>query len=78
MAITDAQRRAHEKYIAKAYGSVSIRWPREFCDQVRAEAENQEETLAGYVRKAIESRMREDNGAEQDDTKKTPCIDTEP
>ena len=64
MALTEARRKANEKYIAKAYGSVSIRWPREFCEAVRTEAERQGETLAGYVRKAIEQRMSIEGGQE--------------
>lgn len=57
MAITEAQKRAHEKYIAKAYDSVSIRWPREFCDRLRAAAEHNGQSIASYVREAIEQRM---------------------
>lgn len=58
MALTPTQRKANEKYIKKNYDSISIRWPREFCDQVREAAEQNGETLAGYVRKAIEERMK--------------------
>lgn len=60
MALSEAKRKANEKYIAKAYGSVSVRWPRDFCDQVRAAAEESGESLAGYIRKAIEARMEND------------------
>lgn len=60
MALTEAQRKANEKYIAKAYDSISIRWPREFCAQVRAAAEASGESLAGYVRKALEMRMEQE------------------
>lgn len=60
MAITEAQKRAHEKYIAKAYDSVSIRWPREFCEQLRAAAASSGQSLAGYVREAIEEKMKKE------------------
>lgn len=65
MALSEARKKANAKYIAKAYDSVSIRWPREFCDQLRAAAAESGESLAGYIRKAIECRM------EQDDTTAT-------
>ena len=60
MALSEAKQKSNEKYIAKAYGSISIRWPREFCEQVRTAAETSGESLAGYVRRAIEQRMEHD------------------
>lgn len=65
MALSEARKRANAKYIAKAYDSVSVRWPIEFCDRLRAAAAKSDESLAGYIRKAIEYRM------EQDDTTAT-------
>ena len=61
MSLTEAQRRANEKYIAKAYDSVSVRWNREFCDKLRDTAAASGESLAGYIRKAIEMRMEKEN-----------------
>ena len=60
MALTEAQKRANAKYLAKAYDSVSIRWPREFCEQLRAAAASSGQSLAGYVREAIEEKMQRD------------------
>lgn len=57
MALTKAQRKANEKYIAANYSAVTCRWPREFCEQVRAAAEESGQSLAGYVRQALEERM---------------------
>ena len=57
MALTEAQRKANEKYIAANYSAVTCRWPREFCEQVRAAAEGSGQSLAGYVRQALEERM---------------------
>lgn len=49
MALTPAQRKANEKDIKKNCDGVAIRWPRDFCDQVRAEAERQDESLEGML-----------------------------
>lgn len=57
---TEAQKRAHKKYTDAHYQQIAIRWPREFCGRLKAEAQAQGESLAGYVRKAIEQRMERD------------------
>lgn len=54
---TEAQKRAHKKYTDAHYQQIAIRWPREFCERLKAEAQAQGESLAGYVRGAIEQRM---------------------
>ena len=61
---TEAQKRAHKKYMDVHYQQIAIRWPKEFCEQLRAQAQAQGESLAGYVRRAIEQRMERD-GAQQ-------------
>lgn len=57
---TEAQKRAHKKYTDAHYQQIAIRWPREFCERLKAEAQAQGESLAGYVRRAIEQRMERD------------------
>jgi predicted DNA-binding protein len=57
MALSDIQRKANDKYIAKNYERLPISYNKEFCEKVRQCASDAGETLAGYVRKAIEMRM---------------------
>lgn len=57
MALSSSQRAANDKYIAAKYQRLPISYPNEFCAQVRAAAEKSGESLAGYIRKAIEMRM---------------------
>ena len=57
MALSSSQRAANDKYIAAKYQRLPISYPNEFCAQVRAAAETSGESLAGYIRKAIEIRM---------------------
>lgn len=57
MALTEARRRANEKYLAKNYKQVAIRWPISFVDRLHDAAEANGESLAEYVRAACERRM---------------------
>lgn len=60
MALSSSQRAANDKYIAAKYQRLPISYPNEFCADVRAAAEASGESLAGYIRKAIEMRMESD------------------
>lgn len=57
MPLTEAQRRANDKYIKENYQKLSISYPREYCEAVKAAAKEAGESLAGYVKKAIDTRM---------------------
>ena len=60
MALSSSQRAANDKYIAAKYQRLPISYPNEFCAAVRAAAEASSESLAGYIRKAIEMRIEAD------------------
>lgn len=60
MALTESRRAANDKYLAAHYKRLPISYPNEFCDEVRIAAEAAGESLAGYIRKAIEMRMEAD------------------
>lgn len=60
MPISEARRRANDKYIKEKYERLPISYPKEFCEQVREAARKKEESLAGYIRKAIEQRIKEE------------------
>jgi hypothetical protein len=62
MALTKAQRKANDKYIKGKYQRLPVSYSKEFCAQVRAAAEASGETLAGYVKTAIEARMHGQSG----------------
>ena len=67
MPITDAQKRAHEKYFKENYQRLTISYPKEYCEAVKAAAKEAGESLAGYIKKAIDTRM-ESEMQEQPDT----------
>lgn len=58
--LTKAQRAANEKYIAANYKQVAVRWPADFAAAVKQAAEDSGESLAGYMRRAIEAQMERD------------------
>ena len=60
MALSEAKRKANDKYIAAKYERLPISYSKDFCAAVRAAAEASGCTLAGYVRKAIEAQMDRD------------------
>lgn len=55
--LTKTQRAANEKYIAANYKQIAVRWPAEFAAAVKQAAEESGESLAGYMRRAIEAQM---------------------
>ena len=60
MALSESQRKANDKYFKENYQRLAISYPKEFCEKVKEAAARQDESLAGYVRKAIEQRMKEE------------------
>lgn len=71
MALSARQRVANDKYIQKNYDRLPLNYPKTFCETVRSAASESGESLAGYVRKAIEYRM------ERDGTKDLQAKETE-
>ena len=57
MALTEARRKANDKYIKEKYERLPVSYPKDFCEKVRRSAEEAGESLAGYVKKALENRM---------------------
>lgn len=58
--LTKTQRAANEKYISANYKQIAVRWPAEFAQAVKQAAEESGESLAGYMRRAIEAQMERD------------------
>lgn len=67
MALTERQRAANEKYIAANYKQIAVRWPNDFAQAVKQAAEDTGESLAGYMRKAIEAQMERDSQERESD-----------
>lgn len=65
--ISESQLRATAKYHRTHYKQVAIRWPVEFVDMLGSASKESGESLAAYVRKAIEERMERD-GFKQTET----------
>ena len=68
MPITEARRRANDKYIKEKYERLPVSYQKEFCEKVRTAAAAKGESVAGYVRKAIEERMSREEQDHQADT----------
>lgn len=61
MPISEARRRANDKYIKEKYERLPVSYPKEFCERVRKAAADNGESLAGYVKKAIDTRMEKES-----------------
>lgn len=57
MAITDAQRRAHEKYFSKAYKQVKLAMPIEEAEALERYCTMHNLSKAGFIRQAIKAAM---------------------
>ncbi len=60
MSITEARRRANEKYNAKAYDEIKVRVPKGKKDDIKAHAEKNGETLNGFINRAIDEQIKRD------------------
>ena len=61
MAITEAQRRAHDKYFSKAYKQVKLAMPNDEAEALEKYCSEHGYTKAGFIRRAIiEAMARED------------------
>ena len=58
MALSEAKRKSNDRYIAAHYKQLNVSYPARFVESVRAAAADCGESLAGYIRKAIEDRMQ--------------------
>lgn len=61
---TEARKRANDKYNAKAYDRINIAIPKGDKEKIKTHAEQQGESLNGFVKRAIDETMERDNGTE--------------
>lgn len=60
MPLTEAQRRANDKYIKENYQRLTISYPKEYCQRVKEAAKNAGDSLAGYVKRALDQQMEKE------------------
>ena len=61
MPISEARKRANRKYNEKAYDRIALTVKKGEKDRLKAHAEQQGETLNGFINRAIESQIQTDN-----------------
>lgn len=61
MAISDAQRRAHDKYFKENYRQVKLSMPNEEAEALEKHCSERGYTKAGFIRQAIQEKMARDN-----------------
>ena len=57
MALTEAQKKANAKYIAKAYDRIELKAKKGRKDLIKAHAESKGESINGFVNRAINETM---------------------
>ena len=57
MALTEAQKKAKAKYIAKAYDRIELKVKKGRKDLIKAHAESKGESINGFVNRAINETM---------------------
>lgn len=60
MAISEARRRANEKFNAKAYDEIKVRVPKGQKEIINAHAQSRGESLNGFVKRAINETIERD------------------
>ena len=66
MLVSDAQRRAHEKYFKENYRQVKLSMPNEEAEALEKHCSSHGYTKAGFIRQAIREKMERDNPATQE------------
>ena len=62
MASTEAQKRASMKYTAKTYRRIPLDVRKEYYEVIAKAAEAAGESVNGYIKRAIEERIRRETG----------------
>lgn len=65
MALSDAQRKANDKYIKEHYRQVKLSMPKEEADALEAHCAIHSYTKAGFIRQAIQEKMQRDDAVEE-------------
>ena len=66
MALTEAQRKANDKYIKEHYRQVKLSMPNEEADELEKHCADYGYTKAGFIRQAIREKMARDGAATEE------------
>ncbi len=66
MAISEAQKKAVAKYNAKSYDEIKLRVPKGKKDIIQGVAEQQGKSVNGYIKEAVEGKIKADTGQDVD------------
>lgn len=66
MALSDAQRKANDKYIKEHYRQVKLSMPNKEADTLDAHCATFGYTKAGFIRQAIHEKMERDKAATEE------------
>ena len=61
MPVSEARRKANERYNAKAYDEIMVRVPKGHKAELQAHAEQRNESLNGFINRAIDTQLERDN-----------------
>ena len=61
MPISEARRKANERYNAKAYDEIKVRVPKGHKAELQAHTEQRNESLNGFINRAIDTQVDRDN-----------------
>lgn len=64
MALSDAQRKANDKYIKEHYRQVKLAMPKEEAEELELHCSKHGYTKAGFIRQSIREKIDRDNGQE--------------
>lgn len=68
MAMSEARKKANEKYNAKAYDQIKVLVKKGQRDVIKAHAEKQGESLNGFIKRAIDEAVERDNSKDGEQT----------
>lgn len=60
MPVSEARRKANERYNAKAYDAIKVHVPKGHKAELQAHAEQQNESLNGFINRAIDTQLEQD------------------
>lgn len=66
MALTEAQRKANDKYIKEHYRQVKLSMPNEEADELEKHCTDYGYTKAGFIRQSIREKMARDKAAAEE------------
>lgn len=59
MALSEARKRANEKYNAKAYEQILVRVPKGKKQKIQEYAESRNETTNGFINRVVDEAMKQ-------------------